>query len=125
MGSFDFHRAADTSRGFRKIRFLIKRRLEAVIWLLALMLFAVTNPDAGLGITICPIKLLGFSFCPGCGLGKSIAYLLHGDIHRSMDAHLLGIPAVMILVYRAFTIIFPRDKQFDPSFTLTERNNHA
>lgn len=49
-------------------------------------------------ITLCPLDLLGLSFCPGCGLGHAVAYLVRGEFVASLGAHPLGIPAVIILV---------------------------
>jgi hypothetical protein len=43
---------------------------------------------------------MGITWCPGCGLGHSIAFLLHGDIKNSFHAHWIGVPALIIIVYR-------------------------
>ncbi|HEY2583255.1 MAG TPA: DUF2752 domain-containing protein [Mucilaginibacter sp.] len=51
------------------------------------------------------MKLLGFSWCPGCGLGHSISFLFHGDLNRSFHAHWLGIPALVIISHRIYILI--------------------
>jgi len=74
--------------------------VEAVIWLLSLMALALHKPTETNHFTLCPLYNLGFDFCPGCGLGHSVSYLLHGEIHRSFEAHPLGIFAVIVLSCR-------------------------
>jgi hypothetical protein len=74
--------------------------LEAVIWCGALVCLAFYNPSEGSHVTLCPFYHLGFDFCPGCGLGRSIAYFFHGEILKSFLAHPLGIFASIILSFR-------------------------
>lgn len=73
---------------------------EAFIWIAGLLILFFINPYGGSHFSICPFHNLGFKYCPGCGLGHSISYLFHGDIHNSIECHILGIPAVIILIYR-------------------------
>ncbi len=54
---------------------------------------------------------MGISWCPGCGLGHSIAFLLHGNIYNSLHAHWLGIPALLIILYRIANLIRQRIKE--------------
>ncbi|MGQ9797983.1 MAG: DUF2752 domain-containing protein [Ignavibacterium sp.] len=62
--------------------------------------------NSTLQFTICPLSNLGFEHCPGCGLGKSISMILHGNIFDSFDFHLLGIPAlIIILLFRISQLI--------------------
>jgi hypothetical protein len=84
-----------------KIFTLIKRApLEAVIWAAGLIALAFYHPETYAHVSLCPIANLGFDFCPGCGLGRSISYLFHGQFLSSFQAHPLGIFALIILVYR-------------------------
>ncbi len=78
--------------------------IEALIWLAAIVALAMTGADET-HFTICPLALAKVNWCPGCGLGRSISYLLHGEITRSISMHPLGIFAVIILSYRIFTLI--------------------
>jgi hypothetical protein len=48
---------------------------------------------------------LGVSFCPGCGLGHSIAWLARGDLAASFQAHPLGLPAVGLVGYRIVDLV--------------------
>ena len=81
---------------------------ELAVWLLGLLCLALMNPAADTHFTLCFFKWTGLSFCPGCGLGHSISLLFHGDIAQSFHAHPLGIFALLVLLYRIFTILKTR-----------------
>ena len=81
-------------------QFVTKFPLEASIWISALVALAFVDPAQTSHVTICPIALLGFDFCPGCGLGRSIAWLFHGSVLNSFKMHPLGIVTVAVLVHR-------------------------
>ncbi len=83
--------------------------LEAVVWTCGLVALAALDPHAPGAETLCPFHHIGawlgaalgtgpVEFCPGCGLGRSIAALWRGDVALSWSLHPLGIPAVGILV---------------------------
>jgi hypothetical protein len=73
--------------------------LELIVWTGALMSLALSDP-ADHQYTLCPFANLGFSWCPGCGLGRSITAILHLDLPGSIRSHWFGIPAFLILVNR-------------------------
>jgi hypothetical protein len=72
---------------------------ELFFWIAALFFMARLNPDSPPGFSLCLLNHLGLP-CPGCGLGRSIAYLFHGQIATSFLTHPLGLPAVFIISYR-------------------------
>lgn len=72
---------------------------EAVVWIVGLGAMAAMNPEGQHLFSLCPLDALGFSFCPGCGLGHAVAYLARGQLVASIQAHPLGIPAVVVLVH--------------------------
>jgi hypothetical protein len=80
------------------------QKKEALIWIAALVFLAVNNP-ADHHYSVCPFDNLGISYCPGCGLGRSIGYFFRLEIESSCLAHPLGIPAVFVLVYRSVKIL--------------------
>ncbi len=83
----------------------VRINLEAIIWLAAIVVLAFGSlPDGKEHLSLCPFHNLGLSFCPGCGLGRSITLLFHGYLKASFDMHPLGIPAVIILLWRSFSI---------------------
>ena len=90
----------------RKISRVVYKRigLEAIIWLAAFFYLAIHDPYVQAEFTLCPLENLGFHYCPGCGLGRSVSFFIHGDIARSVQTHLLGIPATIILLSRTFSL---------------------
>jgi len=84
--------------------FLIQN-LEAFVWLAAILYFvwAPVHPESH--FTICPLKLAGFSYCPGCGLGRSMILLLNGHIKESFTMHPLAFFALGVLIFR-IAIVF-------------------
>ena len=82
--------------------------LEAVVWTCGIVALAFLDPHAPDAATLCPFHHIGVwlgaalgsgpvEFCPGCGLGRSIAALWRGDVALSWSLHPLGLPAVGVL----------------------------
>jgi len=86
------------------IRTFFFKYFELVFWVAALASLAVTDPTAQPHFALCPLKWLGLTWCPGCGLGHSISWLFHGNIEASVHAHWLGIPAVLIILHRIYAL---------------------
>jgi hypothetical protein len=84
---------------------------EALIWIAALLFLAFSNPSDH-HYTLCPLHNLGWDFCPGCGLGRSISYLFHLQFASSFQTHPLGIPAVIIIVHRILYILITPKPNF-------------
>ena len=80
-----------------------KIQLELVIWTLALLMLALSDPSVD-HYTLCPLANLGFTWCPGCGLGHSITALFHFQITNSFQYHWFGIPATLILLNRMWQL---------------------
>jgi len=78
--------------------------LELMCWVAALILLAISNPQEH-NFTFCPFANMGITWCPGCGLGRSISGLLHGDLYSSLRFHWFGIPALAILLHRMLSLI--------------------
>ncbi|MBB3054539.1 DUF2752 domain-containing protein [Mucilaginibacter gotjawali] len=92
------------------IKQLFNKYFELVFWIAALVSLALTDPTSQAHFSLCPLKAMGFKWCPGCGLGHAISFLFHGDIRASFHAHWLGIPTVMMLLYRIYTLTRQRVK---------------
>jgi Protein of unknown function (DUF2752) len=73
---------------------------EAFIWFVGLLYLAFIHSN----FTICPLKLLGFEYCPGCGMGLSIHYLLNFSLKESFNAHPFGPSAFIIIVHRIYSL---------------------
>lgn len=54
--------------------------------------------------SICPLAYLGFDFCPGCGLGRSLFYLMHFQFQQSWAMHPLGFLSFFVITYRVYTL---------------------
>lgn len=79
--------------------------LESIAWAFALIYLAVFNPYVESEFTFCPFSNLGLHACPGCGLGRAVSFLLHGDFRLSIQTHILGIPATVLLLYRTASLL--------------------
>lgn len=86
------------------MRIFFRKYFEISFWISALVLLAIMPPGTDPHYSFCIFKLLGFSHCPGCGLGHSISYLFHGNLRDSIAAHPLGIFAVLVILYRIFQL---------------------
>jgi hypothetical protein len=82
------------------LKWLRKFPFEAFFWFMALICLACVDPSTEHHFIICPLALAGLDWCPGCGLGRSIAYLFDRQIQNSLHVHPLGIFAVIVLSYR-------------------------
>jgi len=87
---------------------VLLKYFELAFWVAALMALAFADPAGPAHFSLCPFKALGISWCPGCGLGHSISYLFHGDASNSFHAHWLGIPALVVIFYRIYTLTAQR-----------------
>jgi hypothetical protein len=83
-----------------KVKTIATQYFELGCWLGALLYLALIDPAASDHFQLCVFKWLGFSFCPGCGLGHAVSWLLHGNIRQSLEEHPLGIFALLILIHR-------------------------
>jgi hypothetical protein len=79
--------------------------LEPAIWLTALVLlfFMDTSKDSA---SFCVFKMVGFHSCPGCGIGHAMHDALHFRFAQSFHEHLLGIPAVLIILYTTIKSLY-------------------
>jgi hypothetical protein len=72
--------------------------IELIIWTTGLLLLAIS--ETGEHFSLCPLKNVGWNFCPGCGLGRSISQIFDGHFEASLKTHPLGIFALIILSFR-------------------------
>ena len=81
--------------------------VELLFWVsgLILLYFTVNSADHASHSSLCPLAWLGLSWCPGCGLGRSISAFLHGDLMASLEYHWFGVAAFFILVARIIQLL--------------------
>tara|TARA_R100001143_G_scaffold63603_2_gene73712 strand:- start:50811 stop:51152 length:342 start_codon:yes stop_codon:yes gene_type:complete len=82
---------------------------EWIVLLSGLLLMAFLDPFSN-APSYCILDRLGLNFCPGCGLGKSIAHTFRGDLHASMQAHPAGIFAILVIFGRVLSIFHRNHK---------------
>jgi len=90
----------------------IKKNFELIFWMAALVLLFTMVP-ATEHFTLCPLSNLGFSFCPGCGIGHSIHQAMWFNFSASFAAHPLGIFALIIILYRIISLILKPQKMIN------------
>jgi len=86
------------------IKQFFRKHFELLFWVSALIALVITDPSTAGQYSLCPLKLMGITWCPGCGLGHSISWLLHGNIKNSWHAHWFGVPALGIILYRIYEL---------------------
>jgi hypothetical protein len=89
----------------KKIKQIASQYFELGSWLLALLYLYSIDPAANGHLQLCVFKWLGFSSCPGCGLGHAISWLLHGQLHRSWQEHPFGVVALPVLIHRIYILL--------------------
>ncbi|MBX3009381.1 MAG: DUF2752 domain-containing protein [Melioribacteraceae bacterium] len=78
--------------------------LELLFWVGGLIYLLLINPFEEQLFTLCPFHNLGIP-CPGCGLGRSISFIYHGNFIDSFNAHPLGFFALTIILYRIVQLV--------------------
>ena len=73
---------------------------EALLWTVGLLLLLFVDPYGEQHFDFCLFKNLGFEYCPGCGLGRSIALLYRGELTASLSAHPLGMAVFGVILSR-------------------------
>jgi len=96
--------------------------VEALFWIAALIFLAFIEPAESTHFTLCPFSAMGIDFCPGCGLGRSVSYILHGDIATSLMLHPLGIFALIILTTRVISLIKINWSNYGKRFSANARS---
>jgi hypothetical protein len=84
------------------------------------MYLAIIDPFASGHLNLCLFSLAGIESCPGCGVGKSISHIFHGNLMHSIETHALGIFALVIIIYRIISLLY---KNYKLNKTLLEVNN--
>ncbi len=86
-------------------KYLRKLDFEAMFWLVAFLYLTYINPYTPKHLDFCLFSLVGIDNCPGCGLGKSISMVFHGNFADSFNSHPLGIPALILIIKRIYHLI--------------------
>lgn len=92
-------------KSFRQVAVIFYQNLELLTWVGAMVVLMFSSAENH-HYTLCPLDNLGVSSCPGCGLGRSVSFALHGDLAASIQMHPFGLLAVIVIFYRIITLIF-------------------
>ncbi|HMX59564.1 MAG: DUF2752 domain-containing protein [Chitinophagales bacterium] len=79
--------------------------LELCFWIITLLYLYFIDTTAP-HLSFCIFKLFDVTACNGCGIGKSIALLIHGEYKQSISTHWLGTFALAMIVYRIVQLFF-------------------
>ncbi|WP_138429700.1 DUF2752 domain-containing protein [Fodinibius saliphilus] len=88
-----------------QLKYLFRNYFEITAFSVGLILLALMDPEIANGPDLCLFEQVGITFCPGDGLGHSIAYTFNGDISNAMQSNILGPFAIIILVGRVGYLI--------------------
>jgi hypothetical protein len=77
--------------------------IELLFWVGALIALWALKPGEN-HYSLCVLDRLGFKHCPGCGIGRSIHSLMHGDLSGSWQWHIWGVPSFFIIILRIITL---------------------
>ncbi len=88
-----------------QIKYFLKSNLEAIIWLTALVLLGLMNPESTQP-SLCLFHQFGIESCPGCGLGHAISLAFHGRFVASFQQHWFGLVAIAVLCIRILTVFY-------------------
>ncbi|RYY86543.1 MAG: DUF2752 domain-containing protein [Chitinophagaceae bacterium] len=87
----------------------VRSFLPSLLWGAALVALFLLDPSAD-APSLCLFKAIGIGWCPGCGLGHAVHYVLHGQWRQSFEAHWLGIPVTALLLQQTFQPLFKKYK---------------
>ena len=91
---------------FAKVKYLLASfTVEALIWVLVLFILAFQNPYSSNHYTLFWPSLFWDIKSPGYNLGHAISFFFRGEIIASINTHYLGIPTVLLIIYRIISIV--------------------
>ncbi|MBL0136687.1 MAG: DUF2752 domain-containing protein [Chitinophagaceae bacterium] len=97
------------------MKWLLKHT-ELIGWCIALLCPFFIDPAIQDHFSFCLFHQLGITWCPGCGLGRSMAYLYQGELQLSWQTHWLAIPTLLILIARIVQLLFYSKNNNKPTY---------
>ncbi len=88
-----------------------RKYFEVIAFSTGLLLLALMDPSAANGPSLCLFDQLGFTFCPGDGLGHAIAYTFRGEFSNAMESNILGPFTILILGTRILYLLIKNHKK--------------
>ncbi|HLR76882.1 MAG TPA: DUF2752 domain-containing protein [Balneolaceae bacterium] len=84
----------------KKFQKYFRLHFEWIAFSVGILAMALMNPYTDSGATWCLFERMGVPFCPGHGLGHSIAFIFRGDFANALNANILGPFALVVLLGR-------------------------
>jgi hypothetical protein len=78
---------------------MLIKYLEVPVFIAGLFALALMDP-LNSGPDLCLLEFMGYPYCPGDGLGHSIAYFFRGELSSAFEANFMGPFAVGMLLFR-------------------------
>jgi hypothetical protein len=78
---------------------------ELVFWITGLIYLSWIDPANLKHFGFCLFQMLGLESCPGCGFGKAISLLIHGNVVASLKTHPLALFALPLILYRILSLL--------------------
>lgn len=88
-------------------RQLFNRHFEWMALSAGVIVMALMNPYTTQGPGWCLFERIGIPFCPGDGLGHSIAFIFRGDLSSALEANILG-PFALIVILMRITVLLKK-----------------
>lgn len=83
-----------------QLKHIFTNYFEITVFSVGLLLMVFMDPTTGYRSSWCLYEIVGVNFCPGEGLGHSIAYIFRGQFYNAMQANVLGPFAIIVLFSR-------------------------
>ncbi|MBN2731268.1 MAG: DUF2752 domain-containing protein [Balneolaceae bacterium] len=84
----------------RSLKKIFQLHFEWIALATGLLFLGLMNPYIDNGSSWCLFEWAGITFCPGEGLGHSIAYTFRGDISNALQANAIGPFSIVIIISR-------------------------
>jgi hypothetical protein len=78
--------------------------VELITWVACILAILTINPSSD-SFSLCPLDNLGLTWCPGCGLGRSMNLLARGEFKASWEMHPLASLAYAVIFHRIWVLI--------------------
>ena len=98
------------SRAVAKERSWVRRLMDDLTLRLSavFILAVILMPAEGLGVDLCPSRVLTNAPCPGCGMTRSGANLVRGHFLRAVQYHPFGPVLIPIIAVLGFLGLAPQ-----------------
>lgn len=90
----------------KSVKHIFNKYFEIAAFSIGLVLLALMDPEIATGPGFCLLERLGVTFCPGDGLGHSVAYIFRGEFHNAMEANAFGPLAITVLSGRILHLLY-------------------